>query len=206
MPKLIDLIGRRVGLYTVLRRDEERISRIDTYWICKCDCGTVKSIGGKSLRRGHSQSCGCRSRGKPAHNRTHNLSRDRYFLMWQSIMQRCYNPNNKQYSEYGGRGITVCDRWHDPVSFVSDIGKKPTPKHSLDRIDNDGPYSPENTRWATMTQQVRNRRLTLRLDGIPVAELCERHGLKYSRVRYGVACGRIKTVADLRALTQEQPK
>lgn len=122
------------------------------------------------------------------------------YHIWLGMMQRCHDPRNLSYWRYGGRGISVCDEWRESfTAFLAHVGDRPTPKHSIDRIDGNGNYEPGNVRWATKKEQARNRRSTLfvQWDGekIPFIELCERQGRKYSyalsRYRGGVPLSRI---------------
>ena len=111
------------------------------------------------------------------------LGRTPEYRCWQSIRDRCYNPNNRDYAMYGGRGIAVCKRWRESsAAFLADMGPKPSPEHSIDRIDNDGDYSPENCRWATPAEQARNRKssrlLTHNGETMTVAEWAERLAIK----------------------------
>ena len=122
------------------------------YVLVKCDCGTEKDVVLNNLKTGATQSCGClRNLNIPI----------KIMSTYNQMIQRCYNPNMKQYGGYGGRGISVCDSWLKNIGvFYQNMGDKPTSKHSIDRIDNDGNYEPSNCRWATNKQQARNRRTT----------------------------------------------
>lgn len=148
-------------------------------WLCKCSCGQMTIVQGKYLRSGHTRSCGCligkhkgpislgRTHGM-SNRRTHGMSKTRIYRIWQGMLQRCMNPNTPGYESYGGRGITVCETWqHDFEAFYKDVGEPPSIHHSLDRIDNDLGYSPENCRWATQKEQTRNTRqnITITYDG-----------------------------------------
>lgn len=126
--------------------------------------------------------------------RKHGLSQTPEYRAWQTMLQRCHNPEHRAYPRYGGRGITVCDRWRDSLeAFVADMGPRPSPQHELDRRDNDAGYSPENCRWVTRTVNSRNRRSNVMLthDGetLCLAEWCDRLGLPTSTVTKRIAAG-----------------
>lgn len=157
-PKRIMPAGSLYGRWTLIGPAPERAG----YWLCKCECGTVTAVDGGNLRWGVSLSCGCRKRERTGDtHRTHGQSTGTpEYTAWRSAKRRCTNPNDRSYADYGGRGITVCPEWADFARFYADMGLRPSPQHSLDRVDNDGPYAPWNCRWATPTEQMRNRRTT----------------------------------------------
>lgn len=132
-------------------------------WQCNCDCGNTKRISAASLKKSHTQSCGCYQKDTTSlATITHNKSKTKIYHVWQGIKERCYNQKNSQFTNYGGRGITVCQRWLDSFeNFLADMGQPPSIKHSIDRINNDGDYEPSNCRWATNTEQCRNMRKTV---------------------------------------------
>lgn len=106
------------------------------------------------------------------------------------MLGRCHNPNRPNYQDYGGRGITVCDRWRtDFAAFLADMGRKPSPQHSLNRLDNDKGYSPDNCRWASPYEQSINRRSTIMVGGIPFIALVRKHGIKFQKLRYRLQAG-----------------
>jgi hypothetical protein len=121
-------------------------------------CGTIRDVSIGTLRTGISGSCGCRN---AARARRHGLSESVEYRLWKAMIQRCHNPRNSEYRNYGARGIRVCQRWrHDFTAFLADVGFKPARQLTLDRVDNDGDYQPGNVRWATRSEQMQNTRLT----------------------------------------------
>lgn len=159
----VNLEGRRFGRLFVLDISKQ-IDEV-TWWLCRCDCGKIKKIRYSSLTSKTSKSCGClqkeitskRSLGNKYGIR-HGKSHTSIHNTWLGMKQRCTNRKNKKYKDYGARGIKVCKRWEKFENFFKDMGKSPSPKHSIDRINNDDNYTPSNCRWATAKQQANNRR------------------------------------------------
>lgn len=134
-------------------------------WLCRCECGTERPIAATELVSGRSSSCGC-LRAEMVVNRcvTHGMTGTAIHAVWLSMKKRCLSPTDKGYECYGGRGIRVCQRWADSFEdFITDMGPRPSNKHSIDRINNDGDYEPSNCRWATKIQQGRNTRSNINI-------------------------------------------
>jgi hypothetical protein len=135
--------------------------------VCRCDCGTIKAFVLSDLKSRHTQSCGCLNRenashkGKATRTHGHGFPRTATYRSWKAMRERCRDPNNVHYTRYGGRGIKVCERWNKFENFLADMGERPA-ERTLDRIDTDGDYTPENCRWATAQEQVRNRAISKR--------------------------------------------
>ena len=153
-----DLTGLCFSRWTVLGYLGNRRCgrRLYGYWLCQCACGTLGEVDGHGLRHGTSRSCGCLHLDVAT---MHGMSHTTEHMTWCSLFTRCDNPNSHEYKNYGGRGIGICQRWRESfANFYADMGPKPSPTHSIDRIDNEGDYEPSNCRWATGMTQNRNQR------------------------------------------------
>lgn len=177
-PKL-DLTGQTFGRLKVSGLAEATGRGV--HWLCICRCGVVVRLRTNSLTSGNSTSCGCKRRESVTkHGKKHTPE----YAAWRSMINRCHRPGNRNYPNYGGRGITVCDQWrNDFARFLEDVGKRPSDKHSLDRIDNDKSYEPGNVRWATSKEQIRNRRNTILVEWnssiIPLSVAAKNAGITY---------------------------
>jgi hypothetical protein len=190
-----DLTGNRYGRLVVLGwAGHSRHGH--PVWICRCDCGKEKEATSSNLR-GNTRSCGCLNRENQQRLGRADLGGITKFLPeyggWRQMIRRCHNPSHQQYPRYGGRGITVCDRWrygengeHGFLCFIADMGLRPSDRHTLDRTNNDLGYSPENCAWRTFNEQARNRgntvMVTYRGQEMTLPAACELAGLRYQIV------------------------
>lgn len=160
MGNLIDLTGMSFGRLTVISLSEMRRRNIKgtvAYWLCECSCGNHSSICGSSLKGGLTTSCGCYNKEVTSiRASTHRMTATRPHRIWANMLTRCRNENFKDYKLYGGRGVSVCERWSLFENFLNDMGY-PDDTESIDRIDSNGNYEPSNCRWATSKEQTRNK-------------------------------------------------
>lgn len=147
------MIGKRFGKLVVLDRAENYLGKY-SQWKCQCDCGNIVIKRGSKLVSGRTISCGC---ALIKHGVARKITHQEY-NSWRSMWRRCTDESYKDFKYWGGRGITVCQEWEDINVFISDMGRKPSPSHSLDRIDNDKGYYKDNCRWATQSEQAKNIR------------------------------------------------
>lgn len=157
MTKPVDITNQRFGRLVAIRHvgNDVRSKRI---WLCQCDCKNEKHIRAGDLRSGKTKSCGCLQIENGSFRSTHGQTGTPEYLAWAGMLTRCNNPKSSNFEYYGGRGIKVCERWLQYENFFADMGQKPTPTHTLDRINVDGNYEPANCRWATKKEQAKNKR------------------------------------------------
>lgn len=159
MSKLIDLTGQTFDRLTVISRAENNKAN-RACWHCYCICGNAIVVSGTCLRKEYTKSCGCLGKEKTIKRSTiHGLHGTPEYRTWQNLLNRCRNQKINCFKNYGGRGIKVCNRWSNSFElFLEDMGKKPTDQHSIERINNNGNYEPDNCYWGTPMQQAHNKR------------------------------------------------
>lgn len=191
-----NLIGNHYGKLTVIAEAPDRFSASGNkrrYVLCLCDCGNIKEVLPNHLKAGRIISCTCEhNRITSQINRTHGATRGERkseYKIWKGLRQRCLNPKNRAYENYGGRGITVCDRWLESFDFFyADLGARPSPKHSIDREDVNGNYEPSNCRWVLSIIQANNTRKNVFIEyknvTYTMSQLCELLNLKYDSFKH----------------------
>ncbi len=194
-PKFLDLRNKRFGRVLVEGYLGKRGKA--SLWFCRCDCGQTRHVPTGTLRSGY-KSCGCIKREYwAARHRTHGKTDSREFRNWQGMIDRCFNANSSDWNEYGGRGITVCERWlgqNGFANFLLDMGTRPSIQHSIDRFPNrDGNYEPGNCRWATKKEQSQNRKnviwITIAGTRLCVADWALQRGIKPGTIRKRLRLG-----------------
>ena len=194
--RLTNHLGQKYGRLLVI---EQALSGAggNSRWLCQCECGKTAIAYGQDLKRGKVVSCGCWNQEKRT---THGQSRTHIHAVWRMMRDRCNNPNNPAFRHYGGRGIKVCERWNDFVNFSADMGDRPK-GYQIERIDNDGDYTPGNCKWATITEQRNNMRsnhiLEFNGESHTIAEWSKITGFNWytirARLKYGWSIERALT-------------
>lgn len=199
-----DLSGRIFGRLTVISHAGKRGEK--NCWLCRCECGVQKVIMGESLRSGRAESCGCLNLEMVvARSTTHGKTHTSEFHIWTGIIQRCTDPNSRAFADYGGRGITVCERWRNSFeAFLEDVGPRPTSGHTIERKDNALSYDKDNCEWATRVAQNNNTRRNVFIthNGVTrtIAQWARESGLKYAvlyrRLKAGMSIEEALTIAS----------
>ena len=192
-----DLIGQKFGRLTVLKFDKkiETSNNKKYYWLCKCECGNIVSINSASLKNGHTLSCGClRLENCIKATKKHLQTGSDLYYVWSQIKQRCNNPNNKRYKNYGARGIKFCNEWEDFTNFYNWAKENGYKKGlTIDRIDNNGNYEPSNCRWITNKEQQNNKRnnhlITYNNETLTVTQWAEKYNINVYTFRNRISKG-----------------
>ncbi|SDX85350.1 hypothetical protein SAMN05660923_03051 [Tepidimicrobium xylanilyticum] len=190
MSRRLELEGQKFGRLTVLGFHDVDPKRKESRWLCKCECGNKRIVRGWKLTSGHTKSCGCLNKERAiAASTTHGLSSEKLYSIWKAMLARCENKKHPAYKDYGGRGIKVCDEWHDIRTFIKWANNNGYKEGlELDRIDNNGNYEPSNCRFTTRKKQTRNtrRNINVTIDGQTktLSEWAEIHNLKVNTLQY----------------------
>ncbi len=186
MSKLKNLLGQKFGRLTVIAR-AENTKQGSARWLCRCDCGREVVVIGHDLLSKHTAGCGCLA------GQHHGMTDTKIYNVWRSIKQRCMNPTTKNYHNYGGRGIALYEPWQDDFqtfyNFVSQLEHFGEPHYSLDRIDNNGNYEPDNLRFVTHKEQNRNQRTNIIVE-YKGELMCLKDAAKASGIPYNTLYGR----------------
>lgn len=192
MAKFIDLTGQKFNKLTVVSRAESRrqpSGKLVTYWKCKCDCGNITEVKACDLKDGHTISCGC------SHIKHGYANKERLYDIWKNMKRRCYDPKNKRYEQYGGKGIIVCKEWLDNYMNFRNwaMSNGYNDNLTIDRINVNGNYEPNNCRWATMSEQqnnvTRNRILKYKGEEKTMSEWAKKYNIPYSKFNKRIQMG-----------------
>lgn len=205
-----NILGAKYGNWTVTEY-AGKTKNGTTKWLCYCGlCGEFGIVNASSLNRGRSSSCGCeRTKDFVKRSTKHGMFGSSEYSIWNGMIGRCYRKSTSSYPRYGGRGITVCDRWLESFeNFYSDMGPRPSKDHSIERTDNDGNYDPSNCVWATQKQQVSTKSTTRKfdIDGdfLTIKEIAEKTGIEYktlrSRINNGMTIDKAISIPKRKAL------
>jgi len=187
------MTGKRYGRYIVLYLSGHKGKQRARMWRCKCDCGNEKDVDGSALRKGLVQSCGCLWRSLTTH-KTHGKTGTRVISSYYAMVKRCTNNKDKEWMRYGGRGIKICERWlkgdgkiSGSEAFINDMGEPPSKSHSIERIDFNGNYEPDNCYWATPKQQANNKSNTRYIEvfgeRLPISIAADKFNIKRATLR-----------------------
>ena len=183
-----NIAGMMFNRLTAICIDKTKTNRV--HWVCRCECGIEKSVAACDLKSSHTKSCGCWNIEALAfNNTTHGKSKTPIYNSWANMISRCYDNANKRFDSYGGRGISVCDKWRTFAGFFSDMGERPNGM-TLERIDVNGNYEPSNCKWATPKEQANNLRKSIRAiykgNSYTAMQLSEKLGIDYERVAWSI--------------------
>lgn len=188
MSELQDLTGQTFGRLKIISRAGNKGKY--TAWNCLCDCENTKVVIGRSLKRGYTKSCGCLHKELTTkRSTTHGMSNSMEYRSWKMMIQRCTNPNNSNFKNYGERGITVCNQWMKFENFLGDMGLRRSLRYSIHRVNNDGNYEPLNCRWAPPSEQAINKRKSLNnTSGVKGVHWSEDRQVWRTQIRYKGKC------------------
>jgi hypothetical protein len=199
----LDLTGKKFGRLTPLCLHGKR-GRQNT-WLCECDCGNQHIATASLLKSGSVTSCGC-AKSEPKHGELVGGECSSEYTCWRNMKQRCYNSRNPEHKNYGARGISVCESWKNSFeAFLADMGRKPTADHSIDRINVNGDYEPENCRWSTIEKQNDNKRQSILItafgETLSLTAMAKKHGINPETFKY-----RLRFVSPEEALSTPKHK
>lgn len=196
--------GTVFGSLTVITQSDRRIRNRKTF-LCRCRCGVSKLVMSNALKTGNTRSCGCEGSRTKVYlvKLTHGMAHTPEYHVWAGMKKRCYNQNDAEFKNYGARGITVCDEWkNDFAQFLQDVGRRPRPSLTIERIDNNKSYERGNVTWATRADQVRNtRRTVINLEIAKQLKKLRSNGARSCDIatQFGISCSLVSCVVNGRS-------